>query len=374
MRTPWIPALVLAAACSSDSSTPSALAPDLSVSAASAVGQVYTMDNQVGANAVLVFDRGVDGALTPAGSIATGGTGTGGGLGNQGAVILAGNGRYLLAVNAGSNDVTSFLVRPNGSLERVGRWPSGGMGPVSVTEHQGIVYVLNAGGTGNITGFRFVAGRLSMLPGSSQSLSSPAAGAAQVQFARNGRVLLVTEKGTNAISSYTVDNNGNAAGPTVIASNGQTPFGFGVRGSVMIVSEAFGGAPDASALSSYEIGTTGALRVLSPSVGTTETAACWVVITNDGRFAYTSNTGSATISGYGIQGGHLSLLDSDGVTTTTDAGPIDLALTMNSRYLYSLNAASNTIQGFAVGPNGELTLAPGAAAGLPVGTNGLAAR
>ncbi|MGQ0649296.1 MAG: lactonase family protein [Gemmatimonadaceae bacterium] len=372
----FIPVLATLAACSTtdDATGRLPLAPLTEVAAAAAVGQVYTASNSPAGNAILAFDRAADGSLTPAGSYATGGTGTGAGLGNQGGLIIAGNGRYLLAVNAASHDVTSFLIRPNGSLERVGTWGSGGTQPISLTESGRIVYVLNAGGSGGITGFTFVGGRLSMIAGSTRPLSTAAAGAAQVEFAASGRVLIVTEKATNSISTYTVDAGGMATGPTVFASNGQTPFGFGVSRGTLVVSEAFGGAPDASAVSSYEIGRTGSLRLVSGSVGTTETAACWIVITGDGRFAYTTNTGSGSISGYALTGATLTLLDADGVTATTDAGPIDLAFSRNSQFVYSLNSFANTVTGFAVGAGGDLTPVAAGAGGLPAGANGLAAR
>src|SRR5437870_148842 len=73
-----------------------------------APGAVYTSTNSPTGNAVVVLDRAANGSLTPAGSFATGGTGTGGGLGNQGAVGLSDDHRLLFAVNAGSNQVTSF--------------------------------------------------------------------------------------------------------------------------------------------------------------------------------------------------------------------------------------------------------------------------
>ncbi|HET6761707.1 MAG TPA: beta-propeller fold lactonase family protein, partial [Gemmatimonadaceae bacterium] len=210
---------------------------------------------------------------------------------------------------------------------------------------------------------------------STRPLSSPAAGAAQVTFSPDGAVLVVTEKMTNKISTYTVAASGLATGPNVQDSEGDTPFGFAFsRHGTLVVSEAFGGAPDASALSSYNVSDGGSISVISPSVGTTETAACWVVITGNARFAYTSNTGSNTISGYALsRAGELTLLDANGVTATTGQGPIDLALTRGSRFLYSLDGGSNAISAFRVEESGSLTPAPGAS-GLPAGANGLAAR
>ncbi|MGQ0766975.1 MAG: lactonase family protein [Gemmatimonadota bacterium] len=375
LRFSTIAALALSAACSDVSRTPLPLDPALDLSPAGGHGQVYTQTNSPSGNSILVYDRASNGSLTAAGSFATGGTGTGGGLGNQGAVILHLSNTHLLAVNAGSNEVSSFRVNEDGSLRLINTVPSGGTTPVSVTGYLRTVYVLNAGGTGNITGFRLSSsGALSMIAGSSRPLSGTSAGAAQIQFARRGRVLIVTEKATNNISNYTVGAGGLATGPIVTPSNGATPFGFAVHGSgLAVISEAFGGAPDASALSSWEVNASGAMELISGSVGTTETAACWVVITENGRYAYTTNTGSGSISGYRLSGGALSMLDADGVTATSPGGPIDMALTRGSGFLYVLNGAGNTILGWSVNADGSLSPVSGGVSGLPAGTNGLAA-
>ncbi len=348
-----------------------------------APGAVYTMTNSDGGNEILVFDRAADGTLIEAGSYATDGTGTGGGLGNQGAVVLSQNNRWLFTVNAASDDISVFAVEPAG-LSLVDRIDSGGMRPISLTVDRNLLYVLNAGGsvgaTDNISGF-IVAndGTLSPLPGSTRPLSAVSTGPAQIEFTPDGRVLVVTEKATNNILTYTVDHDGYAAGPTIFASVGTTPFGFafGKRGQ-LFVSEAFGGATDASAVSSYIVSPDGALEVVSPSVGTNQTAACWVVVTKGGRFAYETNAGSGSISGYRINSdGTIALLDADGRTGVTGdgSGPLDMALSVNGKYLYTLNGGNETISAFRVDGNGSLTLiAADAAVGLPDGSNGLAAR
>src|SRR3989441_7842489 len=134
---------------------------------------VYTLTNQVAGNAVAVFDRAADGTLTAAGTSATGGTGTGGGLGSQGAVALSDDGRRLFAVNAGSNDVSVFDVGPAG-LSLASRTASGGTLPISLTVHGNVLYVLNAGGNGNISGFTIsTTGGLNALPSPTPLLSRP---------------------------------------------------------------------------------------------------------------------------------------------------------------------------------------------------------
>ena len=85
------------------------------------VGAVYVLSNQPAGNSVLRFDRQRDGSLVPNGKYPTGGTGTGGGLGSQGAVTVDDAGRYLYAVNAGSASLTSFRIRRDGlQLDRRG--------------------------------------------------------------------------------------------------------------------------------------------------------------------------------------------------------------------------------------------------------------
>ncbi len=351
-------------------------APELAaVSGAGNVGAVYVSTNSATGNEVLVFPRDADGSLGAPAAVATGGLGTGGGLGNQGAVVLNHAAKRLFVANAGSNEVSVFAVTPGG-LELLDRVASGGTRPISIAVRGRLIYVLNAGGTGNITGFLLSHDDdLQPLAGSTRPLSSASADAAQVAFSPDGGLLLVTEKATNVISTYTLSIGGLAIGPNAQPSAGATPFGFAFsRSGTLVVSEAFGGAPGASALSSYTASPAGALSVISPSIGTTETAACWVVITGNEKFVYTSNTGSGTISGYRLShAGELSLLDANGVTATTMAGPIDLALTRNDRFLYSLDSGAGVISAFRVKTDGNLTPVPGAS-GLPAGANGLAAR
>ena len=361
----------------SDATQDVLLEPSFGVLGRGDAGNLYTMTNASSGNAVVVYHRTAAGSLTPAGSVGTSGLGSGGGLGNQGGLRLNHNGRWLLAVNAGSNTIAVFRVEGDGSLTRTSTVPSGGTQPISVTISGDVVYALNAGGNGNIVGFRLDhGGALEFVAGSARPLSGAGVGPAQIEFDPNGRVLVVTEKGTNRITTYLVGQDGRASAPHVNASNGATPFGFAFsQTDVLIVSEAFGGAPGASAASSYEVASDGGLQLISGSVPTTETAACWFVVTNNGRFAYTSNTGSGSISGYALEHGGLTLLDADGRTGVTGPGtaPIDLALSHNGRYLYALNSGNQTISAFAVGDDGSLT-GIGTVSGLPASVNGLAAR
>jgi 6-phosphogluconolactonase (cycloisomerase 2 family) len=339
-------------------------------------GEVYTMSNAVDGNKVLAFARNARGRLGPAEEYETGGLGTGGGLGNQGGVVLDNSGRWLFVVNAGSDQVSVFRVRRHG-LVLVDVADSGGTQPVSVAVDRNLLYVLNAG-SDSITGFHLTRrGRLVPISGSTRPLSGAGTGPAQISFSPDGEQLVVTEKATNRIVAYQLDDDGLPSDPIVHDSVGQTPFGFAFdRRGRLFVSEAAGGAADASSVSSYKLAENGDLEIISGAVPTTESAACWVVITGNGRYAYTTNAASGSVSGFFIKrDGSLTLLDADGRTGETGAGsgPIDMALSVNSRYLYTLNGGNNTISAFRVGGNGSLHPVPGVS-DLPPAANGLAAR
>ena len=340
-------------------------------------GDVYVLTNQPTGNAVMVFHRDAAGMLTFAGSFASGGNGFGSGpdpLGSQGAVVLGEDNRLLFAVNAGSNSISVFAVSGD-SLTLLDTVSSGGIEPVSLTVRHDLVYVVNAGGTPNISGFRIEPGPkiLAPLSGSTQNLPGGAAAApAEVAFNSEGSVLLVTEKGTNVIDTFTVDDDGVAQPGVSFPSNGATPFGFAFgHNNVAVVSDAAGGPSGTSALSSYEVDEDGNLEAITPALGDTQKAACWVVVTRNGRFAYTSNTASSTISSYTIsEEGDLALMN---VTAASGNIPLDMALSRNGRFLYARNAGNSAVNGFRVEANGSLTPVT-SAGGLPAGAAGIAAR
>src|SRR5262249_8509251 len=146
----------------------------------------------------------------------------------------------------------------------------------------------------------------------------------------DGDVLLVTEKNTNDIDVFTVDDDGVAVGPTVVPSAGRTLFGFafGKRDQVF-VSDAFGGAANAGAVSSYNVSNEGTLQTITAGAADKQPAPCWVALKNDGSFPYTTNTGSEIFSGYSVGfSGALRLLKGEGITANTGPGstPLDAAI------------------------------------------------
>jgi 6-phosphogluconolactonase len=338
-------------------------------SSPSFAGSVYALTNSPGGNAVLAYGRAADGTLAFRNAYPTGGNGTGGGLGSQGALVLSDNGHWLVAVNAGSDSISLFAVRPDG-LELAGTAPSGGSSPISVTVHDKVVYVLDAGGSGNIAGFTIEHGSLTPLAGSNQPLGVGAAAPAEVAFAPDGRTLVVTEKNSNSLDTYAVGDDGVASAPAAFRSVGATPFGFDFDNhGDALVSNASGSA------SSYAVDHGGRLAVVTGALATGQAAPCWLVAGKDGRYAYAANGGSGTITGFSVgRDGSLALLGPSGVSADLGAGshPLDEAVTGDGRFLYNLTDGQHKLSGFWIADDGSLTSA-GSIGGLPAGAAGIAA-
>lgn len=336
-------------------------------------GRAYMISNAVAGNELLVFERSDAAAPRLVARLATGGTGTAAGLGSQGAVTLAGDGRSLLAVNAGSGSLAGFALGPRGP-SLASTVASGGAMPTSVAEWRGLVYVLNAGGAGGLQGFRQQRGVLTPIDGSARPLSAAGGTApAQVAFAADGRTLFLTERATNLLLAWPVQADGLLREPVALASPGATPFGFAVtRRNRLVVSEAAGGATGASSASSWVV-EGGVPRAVSAAVPTTQTAACWVAVTPDGRSAYTANAGSSSVSLFAVAGeGTIALLQAQAAVTGENTGALDMAVAPDGRQLLVFASRAPAVQAYAIGPGGVLSPL-GGVGGMPPGSAGLAA-
>ena len=331
----------------------------------SANGAVYTLTNAASGNGVANFSRSADGTLNLEAIYATGGNGTGANLGSQGSVALSDNGKLLFAVNAGSNSISEFAVRADG-LKLLTAFSSNGALPTSIAVHDNLLYVLDAGAK-SISGYKIDGqGRVEALAGSTQPLlgTNPA----QISFSPDGSTLVVTEKGTSTLDTFQVGLHGAAQPGVSSVSAGGTPFGFQFDSlGRAFVSEAAGSA------SSYAIDASGA-HAISGAVVTHQAAPCWLVVTPDGRFAYTANAGAGSISGFSIAAdGSIALLNASGATGSFGAGshPLDEAISSDGRFLYVLVDGHHTIGGFRINADGSLTPL-GEVGTLPAGAVGLA--
>ena len=312
-------------------------------------GAVYAMTNGAD-NAVVVFDRDDTGHLTEVGTVATGGSGSGDNLdplASQAALVLTEDHQWLLAVNAGSNEISVFRVRDDG-LHLTDKVDSGGPLPTSLAVDHGLVYVLNAGDPANITGFHLTRrGRLMPMADSSRVLGAGAF--SQVAFDPAGENLVVTDRADGELLVFAVDWRGRPAiSPVTSPSSGAGPFAviFDNRGD-LLVAEAGSGA-----VSSYRILSSGTLEVISPSVANGQKATCWMAGNRRGD-VFTANTGSQNLSAYAVaeKDGSVVLVDD---TAAFANRPIDMAITANGQFLYALDPAEGAIHGWGIDAQGGL--------------------
>ena len=332
-------------------------------------GHVYIESNDANGNAVVMYNQGWDGKLSWASSTASGGKGTGVGLGSQNAVTVNKEHTWLFAVNAGSNSVSSFKISNDGSLELKSTESSGGTFPVSVCVNNDLLYVVNST-SANISGYKIGwDGSLTWIKGSKKDLSDITALPAQIAFSPEGNSLLVTEKTTSVISSFSLDGKGAVKDAVYTNSVGEEPFGFDfARGKYMIVSNAFQGADNASTCTSY---TNLYLNVsdVNGSVANHQSASCWVSTAKYGRFAFVANTKSNNITSYFINAlGAIYYIPWS--VTATGAIPADITVSADNLFVYNINEGDHTISEFKRGflgtlePIGTVSSIPMFAAGI----------
>ncbi|MFZ0188330.1 MAG: beta-propeller fold lactonase family protein [Streptosporangiaceae bacterium] len=339
------------------------------------VGYTYVDGNTATANTIDGYARHADGSLTAmAGSpFAAGGAGLGTGLASQGAIQVTQDGRYLLAVDAGSNQISVLRVTAGGVPVLAGQpVSSGGIRPVSVAvSPSGLVYVANSGAGGsNYTGFRLsFNGTLTPIPGSTYTVPD-SSGLGDVFFNALGDHLIGTRTGTSLIDSFVV-----LPGGRLLAAKG-SPFtgqGLGQLGaefspaspSQLFVSNAHNGA-GLGTISAYHDSLFGQLSSIGSSpYADGQTAPCWVEISHNGKYLFTVNTGSGNISSYSINpDGSLVLI---GSTLIRGGGAdIDARLSPDGKYLLVDGSGMHFVSVFAVN-GGTLTEVPSSPTPLPVG-------
>jgi 6-phosphogluconolactonase len=333
------------------------------------VKNVFLQTNEADDNHVVAFARSDDGTLEPLGRYASGGKGDGvPHLTSQGSVVVTSDGRGLLVTNAGSSQLSLLAIGDGLELLDLA---STGAAPKSVAEHGGLAYVLCTGEPA-LEGFR-VDGGLAALAGSRRDLprdSDPA----QVGFTPDGKSVVVTQRGTNAIAFYPVQPDGHLGEPRMIESAGPTPYGFAFAANgMLVVTEAFGAEKGKAAASSYALNGNGA-SAITRSVGNGRSEICWAVVSADGRYVFTTNFADGAVSRYAVDdSGALSLEDAvAGVTVDGRAGLRDEDLSADGRFLYAVDADAGSVFGWEVAEDGRLTPI-GSWGGLPASVAGLAA-
>jgi 6-phosphogluconolactonase len=343
------------------------------------VGHLYVNDNTVHANTIAGYDRHADGSLSPipGSPFAAGGAGTGAVIGSQGALQPADGGKLLLAVDAGSDQISVLRVAPDGTLSPAGpAVASGGDQPVSLAVHGDRVYVANAGPThSDYTGFDLSAtGTLNPAPGTTVALPATA-DPGDVLINSAGTHLIGTRVGTSQIDSFAIDAQGHlhAASGSPFAAQGPGPFGSEFRPTnpnQLFVSNAHGG-DNAGTVSAFDVAPSGALSSIGAGpFNDLQTAPCWVEISSNGRFLFTVNTAVPSVSRYAIAGdGTLHLLGSTPFAGAGSAGfgPQDARLTPQGTTLWVVDSKTAQLSAFGV-RGGSLTALAAGQTTLPKGS------
>lgn len=344
-------------------------------------GAVFAMTNNVNGNAVISFSRAADGSLQQGRTFSTGGRGTGGvtdPLESQGSLTLSQNHSLLFAANGGSGEISVFFV--NGSdLALVDKVLSGGAEPNAVAQHGNLVYVVNVGGSSNVVGFRLSAfGQLQQIPNSRHFLTTNNSEAASLAFSPDGKFLLVTERATNNIDVFPVQNDG-TLGPSVVNQDvdpGAFSVTFSPSGAALVAETGPAGGNNASTIASFAVNSNGTISPISTAVPTLANATCWDVATPDGRWVYTSNPGSNTISGFAVSAtGALTPLSGTIVGTNPSGSTnLDVTVSADSKFLYTLDSGTGSLSIFGINQDGSLTsLGEAGHFSASAGFNGIAA-
>ncbi|HEY0829730.1 MAG TPA: beta-propeller fold lactonase family protein [Candidatus Dormibacteraeota bacterium] len=319
---------------------------------------VFVQTNDPSANSIAAYHRNEDGSLTFAASYATGGKGgreVGSGsdpLATQGSLTLVPEAGLLLAVNAGSNSISVFRVDGD-RLKLAQVLPSGGPFPTAFAVHDDVVYVLDAGGQGFVSGYRIAGHRLHSIEGSTRTLllgnanvpfflSSPA----EVGFAPDGEHLIVTTKTHNTVDVFSAGRDGRLSSEPVKNVEAPVPFAFVFDRSGRLVLN-FAGT---SSLEKFRLNSDNTLTAVSASVSDTQAALCWITAARG--YEYTSNTGSGSVSQFRVDAGGTVVLVNP-VAASGIPGATDSAA--SGRFLYVQSGLSSAVYVFSIGAGGSLT-------------------
>lgn len=318
---------------------------------------VFVQANGPDGNSIVAYDRHRDGSLTWVATYPTGGAGgrsvgsASDPLASQGSLVLGADNSLLFAVNAGSNSISIFSVNGDHlSLHQV--IASGGSFPTSIAVHANALYVLNAGGAANVTGFTINAGRLHPLRGDTRTLEltetvPPAflASPAEVGFTPDGRQLIVTGKTNNFIDVFSVKRDDRLSASPVQTADASVPFAFvfSPTAQLDLVNAAGNIAPS-------RVHADGTITQGAP-VADGQAAACWIALA--GHFAYVANTGSSDVSEYHIAaGGAVTLVNATAATGVS--GAIDETVAGDGHSLYVQVGLGSAVNVYTIRGNGSL--------------------
>lgn len=341
---------------------------------------LFVLSNDNTKNEVLAYQLGPDGQFDLRAHVATGGRGSGGTtdpLQSQGSLTLSGDHNLLFAVNAASGTVSSFHI-VGGLPVLVDVESSGGAFPTAVTEHNGTVYVLNAGGSGAIEIFRTDGpGKLHDVTKSTVFLTGSNSGGSSISVSPNGQWLVVIEKASNSIDVFPIHGDGTLG--TVVANKSVTAGVFATvftPSGQLVVSENVPNGTDVSSISTYTIDSNGSLTAITQSIHSVGDGNCWNAVSPNGKWVYADNSATSTVAGFSVAAnGALTPIGGTIVSALPDgATDLDMTISGDGKYLFNLLSGAGAVGVYTINSDGTLNQL-GDIQGLPktAGFNGIAA-
>jgi 6-phosphogluconolactonase len=312
-------------------------------------GYVYVMNNRAEGNQIIRFGRAKDGMLTRLDTVDTGGLGgsidgtrTHDPLSSQDSVVLSADGTRLVAVNAGSNEISVIGIDKDG-MHLLSVNGSGGLFPTTLAMNGNLVYAANViGDAPNIAGFHLDAdGKLVKLASWWRAIpGSINAGAQDIRFTPDGTRLVVTDESLDEIDVFEIGDDGSVIDVKAPQTSLSGPFGirFG-RDDMALVADA-----KSDSVSSFRISSTDGIDVVDNSVANGQKGTCWIALTASGGTAFVSNTDSRTVSSYSVAAdGHLALAKAAAATLESGSAPTDIALSPTGDFLYVEDSAKGRV-------------------------------
>jgi 6-phosphogluconolactonase (cycloisomerase 2 family) len=382
-------------------------------------GDLYMQTNEV-ANSIIHYQWSANGALAEVERVATGGAGSGdlspiyhtkrpNDFEGAGSVILTPDRRFLFATNGGDNSVSSFAVDKKGRLtlrdvKRTGNTQAGGAKSLAYSPSSRTLFVVHTFGPDHL--------RLMSVDGEGKLTPRPEQYSVNTMDWSNRvpTMSVLSPDGKFLFVGTTFDELPSRKNPDgslilwiphkdgalhVIASNAPDPDGivvfpvgedgalrersfYDARGASPFYIAFLHNRPDtfvvgyavSDGVSIGKVDANGKITFSTPVTLNTSAGRpselCWLAVSPDDRWVFTTNFGYSNISSYRIEGNELSIakdpaspkVPGDGtfraINGTVSSGPSDNWLTPDGEYLYQIYGNASKLVGYATRPDGSL--------------------
>jgi FHA domain/Lactonase, 7-bladed beta-propeller len=301
----------------------------------------------------------------------------------------------LFAVNQGSDTIAVFKIAPNGALTSSpgSPYPSGGKAPASLGLSGNTLVVANKAQDGvrdlttvapNYTSFHVGPdGRLTSIAGSTVS-ADPGSSPTHAYIPPNGKVVFGTEE-SGPLRGFAIGDNGRLIEASnspldiddAVFADGFDPkkeFALGIAANptrpLVYIS-----MPTVPSLAVYSYDATGTLTFIRTVPNAGSYLPCWVVVTADGRWLYTSNADTNNVTVYDVGTDPTRPRQIQTLGFQTPGNPWNEALDPKDRFLFVNTprdtlkvpeGEGNTQHVMSIGDDGKLNELPTSPTKLPV--------